>query len=170
MTIVEKNFNVIDSDLSKYVISPKEKFVAEVCKYRNYKRKYVLDKTQHIWSQIFTEITAKFYLGEILRYLNDNTTVLSMNYKKLIDKYRNITPIPVDNEEYRREVKKVGFKLPIDTHTTEKFCYGIKFNGCCMISFETEKEQEMFIKGLEMANIIKSYKKIHIKPDAITEV
>ena len=170
MTITEKKFNVIDSDLSKFSISPKERFVQEVCRYRNYKRKYVLDKTQHIWSQIFTKITAKFYYGKILRYLNDNTTVLSMKYKKLIDKYRNITPIPVDNEENRREVKKEVVKLPIDTHTTEKFYYGIKFNGCCMISFDTEREQEMFIKGLEMANVIKSYKKIHIKPEAIMEV
>lgn len=69
MTITEKKFNVIDSDLSKFAISPKERFVSEVCRYRNYKSKFVL-----------------------------------------------------------------------------------------------------FIKGLEMANVIKSYKKIHIKPDAITEV
>ena len=170
MTIVEKKFNVIDSDLSKYAISPKEKFVAEVCKYRNYKRKYVLDKTQPLWSQIYSKITAEFYYAEIIRYINSGFTVLSMKYKTMIDKYKDITPIPVDSEENRREVKKEVVKLPIDTHTTEKFCYGIKFNGCCMISFDTEREQEMFIKGLEMSNVIKDYKKIHIKPDAITEV
>ena len=57
-------------------------------------------------------------------------------------------------------------KLPM----TEKFVYGIKFNGCCMITFENEREQEMFLKGLEMSSIIKDYKKVHIKQDAITEV
>jgi hypothetical protein len=170
MTITEKKFNVIDSDLSKFAISPKERFVSEVCRYRNYKSKFVLDKTQSIWSQLFTEITAKFYYREILRYLNENTTVLSLKYKKLIDKYRNINPVPVDREENRRETKKEVVKSSIDAHTTEKFYYGIKFNGCCMITFNSEREQEIFVKGLEMASIIKDYKKIHIRPDAITEV
>ena len=39
-----------------------------------------------------------------------------------------------------------------------------------MMSFENEQAQEWFLKGLEMAKVIKDFVKIHIKSDAIEEI
>lgn len=186
MTITEQKFGVLqNTDLNKYVKSPREKFVIGCLQYRNCKTNYALEKIKPLWENMFAKPTASFYFGEILRYHATGMTILSTEYKCLIDKHRKIEPLPVDGDNARRLLKRRGEKgtkidVPVarkavtkpieNTEVVEKFNYGIRFNGCCMMTFENEMLQNMFIKGLEMAKLIKDYKKIHVKPDAITEV
>ena len=177
-----------ETDLSKYVKSPREKFVVAVLQYRNWKTNYALDIIKPKWENMFTRITATFYFNEIIRYANSGISILSLDYKCLIDKNKSVEAIPVKNENQSRRILKTTKKnkseidvpvkrkpveivaKPKKTDIVEKFLYGIRFNGCCLITFENEREQEMFLRGLEMADIIKAYRKVHIKTDAITEV
>lgn len=176
------------TDLSNYVTPPRERFVIEALRYRNYAVNVALERTKSKWEDLFAIQTAGFYFREIRRYFETGETILSTGYKKLIDKNRNIEALPVDNTDNKRRFFKSTRKkievpvkrkeipqLEIVNNTpknevVEKFSYGIRFNGCCIITFENEHEQEMFLKGMEMASIIKDYKKVHVRSDAITEV
>lgn len=180
-----------ETDLTKYVKSPREQFVVAVLRYRNFKTNYALDLIKPKWENLFSRMTATFYFNEIIRYINTGMSILSLEYKCLIDKHKSIETIPVKNDNQARRVLKARqkskpkFEVPVKRkdieqleiiknsskhEVVEKFVYGIRFNGCCIITFENEREQEMFLKGLEMASIIKDYKKVHVKNDAITEV
>lgn len=180
-----------ETDLTKYVKSPREQFVVAVLQYRNFKTNFALDLIKPKWENLFSRMTATFYFNEIIRYINTGMSILSLDYKCLIDKHKSIETIPVKNDNQARRVLKARQKdktkieVPVKRKdiaqleiinnvkkhdVVEKFVYGIKFNGCCLITFENEHEQEMFLKGMEMANIIKDYKRVHVKSDAITEV
>lgn len=173
-----------NTDLSKYVTPPRERFVIEALRYRNYNTNVALERTKSKWADMFAKPTASFYFSEIRRYFETGTSILSLDYKNLIDKNRNIEALPVDNEKNARKIFKNSKKNKIDIpvkrkeearkavqpSVVETFVYGIKFNGCCMITFENEHDQEIFLKGVEMASVIKDYKKIHVRPDAISEV
>ena len=181
LVVLEKK--LAETDLSKYVKSPREQFVIASLQYRNFNTNYALDMIRSKWENMFARMTACFYFNEIRKHYETGMSILSMDYKCLIDKHRNIEALPVDDEKHARKIlkkKKDKINVPVKRKNTtlkavqpnivEKFVYGIKFNGCCMITFENEHEQEIFLKGVEMASIIKDYKKIHIKSDAVTEV
>lgn len=186
MTITEQKFGVLQNvDLNKYVKSPREKFVIGCLQYRNCKTNYAMEKIKPLWEDMFAKPTAVFYFSEILRYFTTGISILSTEYKCLIDKHRKVEPLPVDEKNARKKIKRKGEKdehidvkvkrkavtNPIEKpEVVEKFNYGIRFNGNCMMTFENETAQNMFLKGLEMAKLIKDYRKIHIKADAITEV
>lgn len=179
--------NLAKTDLFKYVKSPRERFVIEALKYRNYKTNVALDKMREVWKDMFQKLTASFYYNEIRRYYETGTSILSFDYKALVDKHRDIEALPIDKESHARKIQKKKNASDIDVpvikkqnivtslkvatdEVVEKFLYGIKFNGCCTMTFQNENEQKMFLKGLEMSSIIKDYKKVHVKSDAITEV
>lgn len=169
------------TDLSKYKKSPKERFAEQICLYRKFKTKEAMKRID-CWKEIHSEATAKWYFDESMRYLTSGITLLNPTFVSLLDKYKdNACKVPEKPEFERtkgrggRGRKKIDVPVkritnPIKADVCEKFNYGIRFNGCCMMSFENELLQEMFLKGLEMAKIIKDYKKIHIKADAISEV
>lgn len=169
------------TDLSKYKKSPKERFAEQICLYRNFKTKEAIKRID-CWKEIHSETTAKWYFDESNRYLTNGVTLLNQSFINLLDKYKGNTCLVPEKPEFERRKnrvcrgrKKIDIPVkriinPVKTDVCEKFYYGIRFNGCCMISFENEKLQEMFLKGLEMAKVIKDYKKIHIKSDAISEV
>jgi hypothetical protein len=174
------------TDLTKYVKSKREQFAREICLYRRFKTKIALKRIT-CWEGEFTLSTATWYFDESMRYLTNGVTLLSENFIKYLEKYKDIEPIEPEDIKFIRCIRRnKGTKSKKVTHyapelkakckqnilipTTEKFCYGIKFNGCCMITFNTEAEQNMFIKGLEMSKIIKDYTKIHINPNAIEEI
>ena len=177
--MIEKK--LAETDLNKYK-SPREQFVIACLEHRNCKTNYALDMIKPKWENMFARPTASFYFSEILRYYSTGTSILSMDYKCLIDKHKNIEPLPVSEKNARKVSKRKGEKIDISvkrkavtkpiekSEIIEKFNYGIKFNGNCMMTFENELLQNMFLKGLEMAKIITDYKKIHVKSDAITEV
>lgn len=180
MMLLEKQ--LASTDLTKYVKSKREQFAREICLYRRFKTKIALKRIT-IWEGEFTQSTATWYFDESMRYLTNGVTLLNENFIKYLEKYKDIVPIEPEDIKLMRGVRKhkgtkgrkfsnyaPELKAVQPIQATEKFCYGIKFNGCCMISFNNEVEQQMFIRGLEMASIIKDYKKIHIKLDAIEEV
>lgn len=177
--MIEKKF--AETDLNKYVKSPREQFVIAVLQHRDFNTNYALDLIKPKWENLFARPTATFYFGEILRYATTGISILSMDYKCLIDKNKHIEAIKPSEGHARRKlnrknkkdapVKKVVSQIvQAKNEVIEKFLYGIKFNGCCTMTFENKQEQEMFLKGLEMASMIKDYKKVHVKSDAITEV
>lgn len=184
MMLLEKQ--LAGTDLTKYVKSKREQFAKEICLYRKFKTKIALKRIT-VWEGEFTTSTATWYFDESMRYLTNGVTLLSENFIKYLEKYKDIEPIEPEDIKLMRGVRKnKGVRGKKVTHNApsfkkeqseqnsvpmiEKFNYGIKFNGCCMISFNNEQEQQMFIKGLEMASIIKDYTKIHIKSDAIEEI
>lgn len=169
------------TDLSKYKKSPRERFAEQICLYRNFKTKEAIKRIE-CWKEILSETTAKWYFDESNRYLTKGISLLNQSFKELLDKYKNNECLVPERPEFARLRDRAGrgrrkidvpvkrITNPIKADVCEKFSYGIRFNGCCMMSFENEKLQEMFLKGLEMAKIIKDFKKIHIKADAISEV
>lgn len=169
------------TDLNKYQKSPRERFAAQICLYRNFKTKEAIKRID-CWQDLYSEATAKWYFDESMRYLTNGITLLNQSFVNLLDKYKNNECIVPEKPELERAKNRGGrgrkkidvpvrrITNPIKAEVVETFNYGIRFNGCCMMSFENEKLQEMFLKGLEMAKIIKDYTKIHIKSDAISEV
>lgn len=146
-------------------------FVKGVIEHANFKNEAILTSLNDVWTNLYgAKLTASFYVGEILNYYKYKTrkSLLSQKYKAIVDDVRNSVKeiVCTDEKQMRQFRKSHKYKKLIEVSTqpmTERFVYGIRFNGCCMITFNSEREQEMFVKGLEMASIIKDYKKIHIK-------
>lgn len=181
-TELERRLKV--ADLSKYQsekYNDMEKFALGVLRYRKFKTKAGLKNLKELWENKFTELTATFYFDSIVKYCENGGTMLSTRIKSFIDRHKDgcaiISPDAEDvrasrSRKNKKEVKHVtnALKAVQSQQLTEKFNYGIRFNGCCMMSFESEQAQEWFLKGLEMGKVIKDFVKIHIKSDAIEEV
>lgn len=179
MMALEKK--LAETDLSRYKKSARERFAEQICLYRNFKTKEAMKRID-CWKEIHSEATAKWYFDESNRYLTKGITLLNKTFVELLDKYKNNECLVPDRPEFARLKDRAGrgrkkidvpvkiITNPIKADVCEKFSYGIRFNGCCMITFANEHEQSMFLKGMEMASIIKEYKKIHVRSDAITEV
>lgn len=177
MGTIELENKLKGTDLSRYKMNDMEKFIMGVLKYRNFKTDKGLAQISELWEDKYTKLTARFYFDTVAQYFRDKSGILSTKYKEFIDRHRDVVAEMPELKDLRKPKSKRNVSNPIvpqpkavQPALTEKFYYGLRFNGCCMITFATEKEQEMFIRGLEMADIIKSYTKIEIKQDAITEV
>lgn len=178
MMALEKK--LAETDLSKYENYTKDKFAQQICIYRNFKTNEALKRFDG-WKKLYSKSTAKWYFDESMRYLNKGVCLLPQSFIKYLENYKDCSCYTPESPQFARGKgikgrKSMKIEVPVtrrkavQSTVIEKFVYGIRFNGCCMITFANEKEQEMFLKGMEMASVIKDYKKIHVKSDAITEV
>lgn len=171
----EKKFATMD--LNQFKVAPREHFVKEILKYREWQTSHALDRINYA---PLSKISAEFYFNNVVRYLNGGKHTLSKPYIQLVDEYKDkIVPL-----EPATGMKRYSFQerpsrsdkpiissddikpLPLVKSLVKSFLYAVRIDNVFM-TFNTSSEAKAFTQGYKYANPSADVSEVHIDKDAI---
>ena len=169
------------TDLSGLKDAPLKLFAKHCVQYQDFKTKVALQKFNCKILGL-KESTIELFFNGAISYIKNGAKINGVNRKLLnfIDEIINtnqfvpLTPSLADKriQYVRNKSEKYEINVPImkkeQPKLIEKFIYGIRKDNTIML-FDTEQEQNAFIKGYKFANGIDDLKKIILNKELIEE-